>query len=108
MTGTSPRVYTDVAVFLLGGSQVVVQDSSDCPFRTWQRGSRPAGGREGPATTTRTAVGVVGGGPAGLLLSHLLARAGIDSVVADRTGTGGRYSPLRRDLRRGGGTRRGR
>ncbi|HEY7175807.1 MAG TPA: FAD-dependent monooxygenase, partial [Micromonosporaceae bacterium] len=31
----------------------------------------------------RTQVGIVGGGPAGLLLSHLLARAGIDSVVLE-------------------------
>ncbi|RZQ65852.1 4-hydroxybenzoate 3-monooxygenase [Amycolatopsis suaedae] len=34
-------------------------------------------------TTTHTAVGIVGGGPAGLMLSHLLSRAGIDSVVID-------------------------
>ena len=33
--------------------------------------------------TTRTTVGIVGGGPAGLMLSHLLAIAGIDSVVVD-------------------------
>ncbi len=32
---------------------------------------------------TNTTVGIVGGGPAGLLLSHLLALAGIDSVVVD-------------------------
>jgi p-hydroxybenzoate 3-monooxygenase len=32
---------------------------------------------------TRTTVGIVGGGPAGLMLSHLLAVAGIDSVVVD-------------------------
>jgi p-hydroxybenzoate 3-monooxygenase len=32
---------------------------------------------------TRTRVGIVGGGPAGLMLSHLLDRAGIDSVVVD-------------------------
>lgn len=31
----------------------------------------------------RTNVGIVGAGPAGLLLSHLLARAGIDSVVLE-------------------------
>ena len=32
---------------------------------------------------TRTQVAVVGAGPAGLMLSHLLARAGIDSVAID-------------------------
>jgi 4-hydroxybenzoate 3-monooxygenase len=32
---------------------------------------------------TRTTVGIVGGGPAGLMLSHLLARSGIESVVVD-------------------------
>ncbi|MDX6355155.1 MAG: p-hydroxybenzoate 3-monooxygenase, partial [Streptomyces sp.] len=32
---------------------------------------------------TRTQVAIVGGGPAGLMLSHLLARAGIESVVVD-------------------------
>ncbi len=32
----------------------------------------------------RTQVGIVGGGPAGLLLSHLLAQRGIDSVVVER------------------------
>src|ERR1700756_1077095 len=31
----------------------------------------------------RTQVGIVGAGPAGLLLSHLLALAGIDSIVVD-------------------------
>jgi 4-hydroxybenzoate 3-monooxygenase len=34
-------------------------------------------------TQTRTQVGIVGAGPAGLMLSHLLARAGIDSVAVD-------------------------
>ena len=33
---------------------------------------------------SRTQVGVVGAGPAGLLLSHLLQRAGIESVVLER------------------------
>jgi p-hydroxybenzoate 3-monooxygenase len=33
---------------------------------------------------TRTQVGIVGAGPAGLLLSHLLAQAGIESVVIDQ------------------------
>jgi p-hydroxybenzoate 3-monooxygenase len=36
-----------------------------------------------PASTTRTQVAVVGGGPAGLMLSHLLHVAGIESVVLD-------------------------
>ncbi|MGE0630637.1 MAG: 4-hydroxybenzoate 3-monooxygenase [Hyphomicrobiaceae bacterium] len=31
----------------------------------------------------RTQVGIVGAGPAGLMLSHLLARAGIDSIVVE-------------------------
>src|SRR5450756_2351784 len=35
------------------------------------------------AATLRTQVGIVGAGPAGLLLSHLLALAGIDSVVVE-------------------------
>lgn len=34
-------------------------------------------------STITTQVGIVGGGPAGLMLSHLLAAAGIDSVVVD-------------------------
>lgn len=34
-------------------------------------------------TSVRTQVAIVGAGPAGLLLSHLLADAGIDSVVID-------------------------
>jgi len=34
-------------------------------------------------TLTQTTVGIVGGGPAGLMLSHLLDRAGIESVVVD-------------------------
>jgi p-hydroxybenzoate 3-monooxygenase len=32
----------------------------------------------------RTQVGIVGGGPAGLLLSHLLHLEGIESVVLER------------------------
>jgi p-hydroxybenzoate 3-monooxygenase len=32
----------------------------------------------------RTQVAIVGGGPSGLLLSHLLARAGVDSVVLEQ------------------------
>jgi len=34
----------------------------------------------------RTQVGIVGAGPAGLLLSHLLARAGVESVVVENRG----------------------
>lgn len=34
-------------------------------------------------TRSRATVGIVGGGPAGLMLSHLLQRTGIDSVVID-------------------------
>lgn len=34
-------------------------------------------------TTYRTQVGILGSGPAGLLLAHLLGKAGIDSVVID-------------------------
>ncbi|HEY4557368.1 MAG TPA: 4-hydroxybenzoate 3-monooxygenase [Enteractinococcus sp.] len=33
--------------------------------------------------TETTQVGIVGGGPAGLMLSHLLARAGIDNIVLE-------------------------
>lgn len=36
-----------------------------------------------PSTSTRTRVAIVGGGPAGLMLSHLLHVAGIDNVVVD-------------------------
>ncbi|MDQ6752165.1 MAG: 4-hydroxybenzoate 3-monooxygenase [Actinomycetota bacterium] len=32
----------------------------------------------------KTQVGIVGGGPAGLMLSHLLSRAGIDSIVIEK------------------------
>lgn len=36
-----------------------------------------------PQDVTRTTVGIVGAGPAGLMLAHLLARSGIDSTVVD-------------------------
>jgi 2-polyprenyl-6-methoxyphenol hydroxylase and related FAD-dependent oxidoreductases len=35
-------------------------------------------------TAVRTPVAIIGAGPAGLLLSHLLAASGIDSIVIDR------------------------
>lgn len=35
-------------------------------------------------TTVRTRVAIIGAGPAGLLLSHLLAQSGIESVVIDQ------------------------
>jgi p-hydroxybenzoate 3-monooxygenase len=35
-------------------------------------------------TTTRTQVAIIGGGPAGLLLSHILHKNGIDSIVLER------------------------
>lgn len=37
-------------------------------------------------THSRTQIAIVGAGPAGLMLSHLLARAGIDSVAVDVRG----------------------
>jgi p-hydroxybenzoate 3-monooxygenase len=35
-------------------------------------------------TTTRTQVAIIGGGPAGLLLAHILHRNGVDSIVLER------------------------
>ena len=35
-------------------------------------------------TTVRTEVAIVGGGPAGMLLAHVLDRAGVDTVVVER------------------------
>ena len=35
-------------------------------------------------TVLKTKVGIVGGGPAGLMLSHLLAGAGIESIVVEK------------------------
>ncbi|MGL1330325.1 FAD-dependent monooxygenase, partial [Vibrio parahaemolyticus] len=35
-------------------------------------------------STIRTRVAIVGAGPAGLLLSHLLAASGLESVVIDQ------------------------
>jgi len=36
-----------------------------------------------PRTVLKTKVGIVGGGPAGLMLSHLLAKAGIENLVVE-------------------------
>ncbi len=54
--------------------------------------SRP---RTGHRALTRTAVGIVGGGPAGLMLSHLLERAGIDSTVIDHRSRDEIFSTVR-------------
>ena len=43
----------------------------------------------------RTQVGIIGAGPAGLLLSHLLAREGIDSVVIENRSRGQFESTIR-------------
>ncbi len=43
----------------------------------------------------RTQVGIIGAGPAGLLLSHLLAREGIDSVVIENRSRGQVESTIR-------------
>ena len=40
----------------------------------------------------RTRVGIVGGGPAGLMLSHLLAQSGIDPGRIVSPGGGGEVS----------------
>jgi p-hydroxybenzoate 3-monooxygenase len=45
--------------------------------------------------TVRTRVAIVGAGPAGLLLSHLLAEAGIESIVIDRRSRGEIESTIR-------------
>src|SRR5271157_5036121 len=41
-------------------------------------------GEGGTMSTERTQVAIIGGGPAGLLLSHLLHLGGIDSIVLER------------------------
>jgi p-hydroxybenzoate 3-monooxygenase len=45
--------------------------------------ARPAGGGARSERAARTRVGIVGAGPAGLMLSHLLALHGIESVVVE-------------------------
>src|SRR5690242_10710912 len=44
---------------------------------------RPSGYTRPRRLTMRTQVGIVGAGPAGLLLAHLLHRAGIESIVLE-------------------------
>ena len=41
-----------------------------------------------PPSTERTQVGIIGAGPAGLLLSHLLAQRGIDTVLVENRSRG--------------------
>ena len=47
---------------------------------------------------TGTQVAIIGGGPAGLLLSHILNRNGIDSIVLERQSRSNTASALRRFL----------
>ncbi|WP_433574348.1 4-hydroxybenzoate 3-monooxygenase [Nocardia brasiliensis] len=53
----------------------------------------------------RTQVAIVGAGPAGLLLSHLLYRAGIDSVVVDHRGYDDIASTIRAGILEAGSVR---
>src|SRR5215470_12781905 len=61
--------------------------------KTWMAGTSPAMtsyetfGR-GRVVRMRTQVGIVGAGPAGLLLAHLLDRAGVDCVVLESRSRG--------------------
>jgi p-hydroxybenzoate 3-monooxygenase len=41
-----------------------------------------------PTQIARTKIAIIGGGPAGLLLSHILARRGIDTIVLERQSRG--------------------
>src|SRR5262249_25081765 len=54
-----------------------VREAHKCSFRG------VSGRRKDSNQEMRTQVGIVGAGPAGLLLSHLLALRGIDSVVVE-------------------------
>ena len=56
----------------------------------------------------KTQVGIIGAGPAGLLLAHLLQKSGIDSIVIDgKTGSSGSGSkPAEKTFWGGGGSHR--
>ena len=67
-----------------------------------QRRGGPGAVALSPVADMETQVGIVGAGPAGLVLSHLLHREGIDSVILES-----RSAPLRRDADPGRGARTG-
>src|SRR5690606_22277056 len=62
---------------------VRLQNRSSVYVRKGVRDVRLFGGGRPPVMSHRTQVGIIGAGPAGLLLSHLLARAGVESVVVE-------------------------
>jgi len=51
-----------------------------------QAGNQELGGTElaGAPRIIKTQVGIIGGGPAGLMLSHLLAKSGIENLVVEK------------------------
>ena len=51
--------------------------------RLRRRETRARGGKPTEVTRTRTQVGIVGAGPAGLTLGHLLHLEGIDTVILE-------------------------
>src|SRR3954447_4617926 len=53
------------------------------PSRSWRTSHVPLAPSPIKEKTMRTQVGIIGAGPAGLMLSHLLHLRGIDSVVID-------------------------
>ena len=54
-----------------------------CAASTWWKPRPSLRDMTTVASRTRTQVAVVGGGPAGLMFSHLLHRAGVETVVVD-------------------------